>query len=64
MGIFPDTKYIQLQDSRKIAYCEYGDPNGRPVFYFHGTPGSRHEPFHRRLPLANFLLLIQANNLF
>jgi pimeloyl-ACP methyl ester carboxylesterase len=31
-------------DERRIAYCEYGDPEGQPVFYFHGTPGSRHEP--------------------
>lgn len=39
-----DTRYIHLEDDRRIAYCEYGDPHGRPVFYFHGTPGSRYEP--------------------
>ncbi|MEL6223877.1 MAG: alpha/beta hydrolase [Cyanobacteria bacterium J06627_8] len=39
-----ETRLIQLGDDRQIAYCEYGDPNGTPVFYFHGTPGSRYEP--------------------
>jgi pimeloyl-ACP methyl ester carboxylesterase len=39
-----ETRFIQLADSRRLAYCEYGDPDGKPVFYFHGTPGSRYEP--------------------
>lgn len=39
-----ETHFIQLNDGRKIAYCEYGDTDGIPVFYFHGTPGSRFEP--------------------
>ena len=34
---------IQLSDGRTLAYLESGDPNGRPVFYFHGGPGSRLE---------------------
>ena len=38
------TQYVHLGNHQKIAYCEYGDPNGKPVFYFHGTPGSRYEP--------------------
>jgi len=25
----------------RIAYAEYGDPEGVPVLFFHGTPGSR-----------------------
>ena len=43
-------KIVKLSTSREIGYAEYGDPNGIPVFYFHGTPGSRldaasfHEP--------------------
>jgi pimeloyl-ACP methyl ester carboxylesterase len=32
---------IALKDGRKIGYIEYGDRNGIPVFFFHGTPGSR-----------------------
>ena len=30
-----------LSDGRILAYLEYGDPNGFPIFAFHGTPGSR-----------------------
>lgn len=32
---------MMLWDDRQIGYSEYGDPNGYPVFFFHGTPGSR-----------------------
>jgi hypothetical protein len=35
------TKQIRLHDGRLLAYAEYGDPAGRPVIFFHGTPGSR-----------------------
>jgi pimeloyl-ACP methyl ester carboxylesterase len=33
----------ELPDGRRLAYAEWGDPGGYPVFYFHGTPGSRLE---------------------
>jgi hypothetical protein len=36
-------KTIQLSDGRTLAYLETGDPEGRPVFHFHGGPGSRLE---------------------
>ena len=36
-------KTIQLSDGRALAYLDAGDPEGRPVFYFHGGPGSRLE---------------------
>lgn len=32
---------IQLKDGRKLGYAEYGDPKGRPLFFFHGWPTSR-----------------------
>lgn len=32
---------IELPDGRTLAYTGWGDPNGRPVLYFHGMPGSR-----------------------
>jgi pimeloyl-ACP methyl ester carboxylesterase len=32
---------ITLNDSRTLAYAEFGDLRGRPVFFFHGMPGSR-----------------------
>lgn len=32
---------IKLRDGRTLGYAEYGPPEGRPVFYFHGFPSSR-----------------------
>lgn len=32
--------HIQFHN-RRIAFAEYGDPSGKPVFLCHGTPGSR-----------------------
>jgi len=32
---------IELKDGRLLGYAEYGNPDGKPVFYFHGFPGSR-----------------------
>jgi pimeloyl-ACP methyl ester carboxylesterase len=32
---------MKLQDGRVLAYAEYGDLRGKPVFFFHGTPGAR-----------------------
>jgi pimeloyl-ACP methyl ester carboxylesterase len=34
---------ITLPDGRKLGYNEYGQPDGLPVFYFHGTPSARVE---------------------
>jgi pimeloyl-ACP methyl ester carboxylesterase len=33
---------IVLQDGRRLSYAEYGAPDGTPVLFFHGAPGSRH----------------------
>jgi pimeloyl-ACP methyl ester carboxylesterase len=33
----------EVRDGRMLAWAEYGDPSGKPVFYFHGYPGSRIE---------------------
>ncbi len=35
---------IDLPDGRLLTYAEYGIPDSRPVFYFHGLSGSRLEP--------------------
>ena len=32
---------IRLRDGRRLAFEQRGDLSGKPVFYFHGTPGSR-----------------------
>ena len=34
---------FQLPDGRVLGYAEYGAPQGRPLFYFHGWPSSRIE---------------------
>ena len=36
--------HITLPDGRKLAYAEFGKPDGFPVLYFHGSPASRLEP--------------------
>jgi pimeloyl-ACP methyl ester carboxylesterase len=38
---------VHLGHGRRISFAEYGRPDGRPVFWFHGTPGAR-----RQVPLA------------
>ena len=34
---------IRLKDGRALGYAEYGDPQGKPVLHFHGTPSCRLE---------------------
>ena len=34
---------FQLPDGRILGYAEYGAPQGKPLFYFHGWPSSRIE---------------------
>jgi pimeloyl-ACP methyl ester carboxylesterase len=32
---------LRLSDGRRLGYADYGDRDGVPVVFFHGTPGSR-----------------------
>ncbi len=32
---------IKLKGGRNLGFAEYGDPQGKPVFEFHGNPSSR-----------------------
>ncbi|MEX2555043.1 MAG: alpha/beta hydrolase [Actinomycetota bacterium] len=32
---------VALEGGRSLGYAEYGDPEGDPVLWFHGTPGAR-----------------------
>jgi pimeloyl-ACP methyl ester carboxylesterase len=34
---------LVLSDRRRLGYAQYGRPDGAPLFYFHGHPGSRLE---------------------
>jgi len=36
-----ESQTFGLKDGRLLGYAEWGDPDGIPVFFFHGTPGSR-----------------------
>lgn len=36
---------LELRDGRTLAWCEYGPVDGRPVLWFHGTPGSRYSRY-------------------
>jgi pimeloyl-ACP methyl ester carboxylesterase len=36
--------FLTLPENRQLAYAEFGDPKGHPVFHFHGSPSSRLEP--------------------
>ena len=35
---------FRLSEGRTLMYAEFGPPGGKPVFYFHSTPGSRLDP--------------------
>ena len=34
---------VKLSDGRSLSFARFGDPSGKPVFYFQGFPGSRLE---------------------
>lgn len=36
-----DLETTTLADGRTLAWAEFGDPDGIPTFFFHGTPGGR-----------------------
>ncbi|MDQ5920610.1 MAG: hypothetical protein QG673_666 [Pseudomonadota bacterium] len=37
------TKIMKLHNGTDLCFSEFGRPNGKPVIYFHGFPGSRLE---------------------
>ena len=41
MAIDRTNQQIKLRDGRSLGYGEYGNLEGKPVFFFHGSPGSR-----------------------
>src|ERR1043166_3104235 len=36
-----ESKFVSLKNAGSLAYVEYGDANGVPVFFFHGWPSSK-----------------------
>ena len=34
---------LRLRDGRQLGYAEFGPPTGRPLLWFHGTPGARRQ---------------------
>ncbi|KAE8153569.1 Alpha/Beta hydrolase protein [Aspergillus avenaceus] len=41
------TQTLTLSNGRTLSFAEYGSPQGKPLLYFHGLPGSRYEiDFH------------------
>lgn len=36
-----EARILQLESGARLAFSEYGDPNGVPVFFCHGWPSSR-----------------------
>jgi len=37
---------LRLPDGRRLGFVEFGAARGRPVFWFHGTPGARRQIPH------------------
>jgi len=40
-GLASNEELVRLFDGRRVAIASHGDPQGRPLFLFHGIPGSR-----------------------
>ena len=34
---------IMVRDDRRLGFAAFGTPHGRPIFWFHGTPGARRQ---------------------
>lgn len=54
-----DVKFSLLPDGRRLAYTEFGDPAGFPLFYCHSAGSTRLEAtlFHREAKSARFRLI-------
>ena len=52
-------QFVRLPDNRRLAFAEYGDPEGLPVVYCHGFPSSRREArlLHRTAGQEGFRII-------
>lgn len=51
---------VAVGENRQISFAEFGDPQGRPIFWLHGTPGARRQiPMEARVyaEMANIRLI-------
>lgn len=55
--------FFTLTNGRKLSYALYGPANGKPVFYFHGTPSSRLEPLLLNVYNKDLEQLLQQYNI-
>ncbi|MCX7115291.1 MAG: alpha/beta hydrolase [Gammaproteobacteria bacterium] len=50
---------IKLKNGRQLGFAEYGEPDGHPILFFHGLPGSRLDARHlHHIALKNHCRLI------
>jgi pimeloyl-ACP methyl ester carboxylesterase len=47
---------ITLSDGRRLGFAEYGPATGKPILWFHGTPGAR-----RQVPALARVAAVQRN---
>ncbi len=47
---------VAVGDNRQIGFAEFGDPQGRAIFWLHGTPGAR-----RQIPMEARVYAEKAN---
>lgn len=40
-AVLQGTVLVETPDGRQLGACQWGDPEGAPLFVLHGTPGSR-----------------------
>lgn len=53
---------MQLPHGRWLGYLDFGDPDGVPVFYFHGLPGSRLDTAQHESMFKEFHMRIVATD--
>ncbi len=55
-----EAKIVKLADGRDLAYAEFGDPDGIPLFFAHGGPGSHNEGnfFHEAALKQGFRFIV------
>ncbi len=53
-----EQNYLDVGNGHKIYYEQYGNPNGKPVLFLHGGPGSGFSSSHKSFFDSNFFRVI------